>query len=144
MMRPPILKIKWQAWWRLPRQLRFLLAGGYNTIFGYFVFSGLFLLLGQRIHYLVIGCLAHVIAVVNAFVVHRRLVFRSVDRWQPSFFRFCFSQLVAFVFGITSLFGLVEFGHFSPLLAQALVTVSSVLLTYTLHRYFSFRDQNEG
>jgi putative flippase GtrA len=137
-----ILKIEWQAWWRLSRQLRFLLAGGYNTIFGYLVFSGLFLLLGQWIHYLVIGCFAHVLAVVNAFVVYRRLVFRSIDRWQPSFFRFCFSQLVALGFGIIGLYGLVEFGHFNPLLAQAVVTVSSVLLTYTLHRYFSFRESS--
>jgi putative flippase GtrA len=138
------LKLEWQAWWRLPRQLRFLVVGGYNTIFGYLVFSGLFLVLGRWVHYLVIGCFAHAIAVINAFVAHRCLVFRSLDRWQPSFFRFCLSQLVAFAFGLAGLYGLVEFAHFNPLLAQAVVTVSSVLLTYALHRYFSFRDPSNG
>jgi putative flippase GtrA len=134
------LKIEWQAWWRLPRQWRFLLAGGYNTVFGYCVFTGLFVLAGEKIHYLVIAAIAHVIAVISAFVVHRRLVFRSTAPWQPSFFRFCLSQLAAFILGIIGLYGLVEFGHFNPLLAQAAITVISVALTSTLHRRFSFPD----
>jgi putative flippase GtrA len=135
-----VAKIELQTWWQLPQQFRFLLAGGYNTVFGYLVFSGLYLLTGQWIHYLIVAVLAHGIAVINAFIVHRHLVFRSSDPWLKSFLRFNVSQLAALGFGITSLYALVTFGRFKPLVAQAIVASASVLVTYLLHSRFSFRS----
>jgi putative flippase GtrA len=133
------LKIDQQTWWRLPLQLRFLLAGGYNTLFAYAMFGALFLLFGRQLHYLLIGLITNVVAVISAFVVHRNFVFRSTDRWQTSFIRFYLSQLVALGFGMVGLYGLVEFARFNPLVAQAVIIVLSVVLTYVLHRHFSFR-----
>jgi putative flippase GtrA len=138
--RRPIVKIDAQVWWRLPQKIRFLVVGGYNTVFGYLVFAALYLALGHRIHYLIVGSLAHLIALVNAFVVHRRLVFGSTGQWYSSFFRFSISQLAAFCVGLCGLYVLVEFVRLRPLWAQALVTSMSVALTYCLHRYFSFRQ----
>lgn len=120
--------------------MRFLLAGAYNTVFGYAVFSLLFFALGRSVHYLLIGVVANFIAMVSAFIVHRTLVFRSSDRWQSSFVRFYVSQLVALGFGIAALYWLVEYGHFKPLVAQAAIMTASVALTYVLHRRFSFRN----
>ena len=133
-----------QSWWQLPQQFRFLLAGGYNTVFGYLMFSGLYLLCGEQVHYLIIAVLAHGIAVINAFIVHRRLVFRSLEPWFTSFVRFNVSQLAALAFGITCLYALVSYGRIRPLVAQAIVTTVSVLLTYLLHSRFSFRGQPRG
>ena len=135
-------KNEWQAWWRLPQQIRFLAAGAFNTGVGYALFSTLFLLFGQWVHYLLIGLAAHAIAVVNAFVVYRTLVFRSTERWHMSFIRFNLSQLVGLAFGMASLYTLVEFFGWSPLFAQAVVTLLSVVLNYLLHRYFSFRKHD--
>ena len=143
-MTSPVARIELQSWWQLPQQFRFLLAGGYNTGFGYVVFSGLYLLFGEQVHYLVIAVLAHGIAVINAFIVHRRLVFRSLEPWFASFLRFNMSQLAALAFGITCLYVLVSYGRMRPLLAQALVTAVSVLVTYLLHSRFSFRGQPRG
>jgi putative flippase GtrA len=137
-----ILKIDWGAWWRLPRKLRFLLAGGYNTVFGYLVFGALFFALGKTISYLLIALLAHLISLVNAFVVHRRLVFRSTGQWRASFIRFNLSQLSSLAFGMTCLYALVEFGRIKPLAAQALAMMITVPLTYLLHRRFSFGDRS--
>jgi len=128
-----------QSWWRLPQQFRFLLAGGYNTVFGYLVFGGLYLLFSQQVHYLIIAVLAHGCAVISAFIVHRRLVFRSSEPWPRSFVRFNASQLATLGFGIICLYVLVTYGRFRPLAAQAIVTTVSVLLTYLLHSRFSFR-----
>jgi len=132
------LENKWPAWWRLRQQWRFLLVGAFNTLFGYLLFSGLFLLFGKRIHYLIIGVISHTIAVCNAFIAYRTLVFPSNDRWQASFVRFNLSQLVSLGFGMSGLYALVEFGHLNPLLAQAVIITLSVILSYTLHRFFSF------
>jgi putative flippase GtrA len=132
------------AWWRLPQQVRFLAAGGFNTAVGYALFSVMFLLFGRWVHYLLIGLAAHMIAVVNAFVVHRKLVFRSTDDWWPAFVRFNVSQVVSLTFGMAALYSLVEFARWNPLLAQLAATVVSVVLNYLLHRYFSFRKRISG
>jgi putative flippase GtrA len=133
------LKIDSRVWWRLPQELRFLLAGAYNTAFGYLTFSLLFILLQTRINYLVIAFVCYPISLTSAFIVHRNLVFRSQERWPRSFIRFNFSQIAAFLFGVAGLYSLVRFGHLAPLVAQALVVIASVLVTYLLHRHFSFR-----
>ena len=133
-----------QSWWRLPQKYRFLLAGGYNTVFGYLVFSGLYLLVGQQVHYLIVAVLAHGIAVISAFIVHRVLVFRSSEPWLGSFLRFNASQLATLGFGIIGLYALITYGRLRPLVAQAIVTTASVLLTYLLHSRFSFRGQPRG
>lgn len=132
------LKNKWRTWWLIRQEWRFLLVGAFNTLLGYSIFSGLFLLFGRRVHYLVIGLVSHVIAASIAFTAHRFLVFRSTDRWQGSFIRFNLSQLVALGFGISGLYALVEFVHLNPLVAQAVITAITVVLSYALHRFFTF------
>lgn len=134
-----MMQLSWESWWRLPLKLRFVLAGGYNTAFGYLLFSAMFLLAARWVHYLVIALAAHALSVVNAFVVHRKLVFRATDDWRPAFFRFNVSQVVSLTFGMAALYSLVEFGHCNPLAAQFAVTIASVALNYLLHRHFSFR-----
>ena len=122
--------------------MRFLVVGGYNTVFGYVVFAGLYLLLQRRYGYLMIGLLAYSIALVNAFAAHRFLVFRASDSLFGSFARFNVSQLLVLCFGMLGLYVLVEYGRLNPLAAQALVILVSVVATYMLHRHFSFRNQS--
>jgi putative flippase GtrA len=129
-----------EHWWGLPQTLRFLIVGGYNTAFGYLAFTVFFLTVGQRIHYLIVGLAAHAVAAVNAFVVHRLFVFRSAKGWVAEYLRFNLSQLAALSFGMAALYSLVSFGHLNPLVAQAIVVSASVVLSYALHRFFTFRD----
>jgi putative flippase GtrA len=128
-----------QRWWTLRHEVRFLIAGGYNTVFGYLVFTVLIELFGRQMNYLAIGCLAHGISVINAFLVHRRYVFGAAGRWPSSFLRFNISQLASFTFGIAALYLLVSGAGLSPVVAQAMVIGASVMISYLLHRYFSFR-----
>lgn len=133
------MRIDLRQWWRLPLKLRFLLAGAFNTAFGYGVFAVLYLAFGHAVNYLLIGLLSHSIAACVAFLVHRRLVFQSREPWGRSFLRFNLSQLAALGFSLCALYSLVEFAGLNPLAAQPIVVVSTVLLSYVLHRHFSFR-----
>jgi putative flippase GtrA len=139
-----VARIELQYWWRLPQQLRFLLVGGYNTAFGYLVFSGLYLIFGRWIHYLVIGLLAYIVSLISAFVGYRFLVFQSTAPWRKNFVRFNSAQLIAMGCGMAGLYVLVEFIHLSPISSQGLVILASSVLTYLLHRFFSFRDRKDA
>jgi putative flippase GtrA len=133
------LSINPASWWALPQQLRFLIAGGFNTALGYGIFAALYWLLGRRFGYLAVAVLAYVISVICAFCVYRFGVFRSPASLSRSFVRFNLSQLIALGLGLVGLYTLVEFAHLNPLLAQACVIVVSALTTYLLHSRFSFR-----
>ena len=66
---------------------------------------------------------------------------RSQENWRGSFLRFYLSQLVTLAFGIAALFLLVEFMRMNPLIAQLLIISGSVVLSYGLHRYYTFRER---
>lgn len=133
------MRIDLQAWWRLPQELRFLLAGGYNTAFGFLLYASLYYAAGSKIGYLGAAVLCQAISVTSAFVVYRRLVFGSTAAWQSSFLRFNLSQLAMFFCGTLGLYLLVHFAHINPVLAQAVITLAAVAISYVLHQSYSFR-----
>jgi putative flippase GtrA len=120
-------------------KFRYLLIGAYNTAVGYGVFALLWMLWGQSLHYIVILALSHIIAVTNAFFGYRIFVFRKRGTVWGDFFRFNLVYLGAFVLNIMALPILIDGLNFHPLLAQGLVVIVTVVISYILHRRFSFR-----
>ncbi len=130
-----------RGFWRAHEQMRFVIVGGWNTLFGYLCFVTLYALLHAHLNYLLIGVLAHAIAAVNAFVAHRLLVFRSRERWFGEFVRFNISLLFVLGYGIGALWLLVATFHLDPVLAQGFVMIGAVVISYVAHRRFSFGDR---
>ena len=119
-------------------RFRFLAVGAYNTVFGYAVFAVAYTFLHEQLHYLVIAVIGHVIAVINAFFAHRILVFRASGNMLPDFVRFNVTTIGAAAFGLAGLAILVDFGGIHPLLAQAVVLAVTVIITYIVHKRYTF------
>ena len=119
--------------------LRFAMVGGVNTVFGFVVFAGLQLTIGTHVHYLVILLIAHVVSVLEAYVLQRWLVFRVSGRWWRDLARFWSVYLVALAINLVALPLLVEIVHLSVLPAQTIVMLGVALGTFVAHRSFSFR-----
>lgn len=132
------------AGWTRSERVRFLAVGIYNTGFGYACFAVMFLGLGRVLPLFVIQVIAHVLAVTNAFVAHRRVTFRSTSGWLPEFARFNLSYLGALIFGLVTLPLLVRRFGVPPLIAAALVMSATMILSYVLHRRFTFRRVGRG
>lgn len=130
--------------WQGNEQVRFLLVGAFNTAFGYLVFVVLYLLAGNRFHYLLVAVLAHFLSVIVAFLGHRLIVFRAAGPWFAQFIRYNLSVLGMMLAGLLGLYVLVELLSLHPLLAQAIVTSLSVAISYFAHRHFSFRSGEAG
>ncbi|MDQ3723748.1 MAG: GtrA family protein [Actinomycetota bacterium] len=119
--------------------LRFLLVGAFNTAFGFVVFALLLHFADNQVHYLVVLVVATIIAVLAAFTVYRRFVFRVRGRVLKDLGRFSLVYIAALAVNLVVLPLLVE-GFGVPILpAQAVVVVGTVIASFLAHRSFSFR-----
>jgi putative flippase GtrA len=128
------------------RRVAFLVVGGINTVVGFGIFVACSATLGDFVDRrfgtiagtLVTIGLSHVLSVLFAFLMHRRLVFRVRGHVLRDFVRFETVYLTTFGINAVALTVLVELGlHRIP--AQAIVFLPTLLLNYVGHRYFSFR-----
>lgn len=127
--------------WHHSEKFRFLVVGAYNTGVGYLIFVALYLLLGATLHYIVIALLSHFLAVINAFVGHKFLVFRARGKLLADFLRFNMTYVGTLLFGLAALPFMVEVLGFHPVASQGMLLVVTVVTSYVLHKKLSFRRQ---
>jgi len=124
------------------RRVAFLVVGGINTFVGtaWFVLFQLLLRdsLGDYTYMASLGC-AHVAAVLTAFVLYRRFVFRVRGHVWVDLARFEVVNLSALGINAVALPFVVEVLGLVPIVAQLLVTCVTALVSYFGHRDFSFR-----
>ena len=94
------------------------------------MFFVLFWLVGESLHYLAIGLLAHFISVPQAFFAHRRLVFHSRGPRLAEFVRYNLSHVAGLATGLALLTAGVELLKLSAPVAQAIATVVTVALSW--------------
>jgi putative flippase GtrA len=133
---------------RLVRDQRvaFLVVGAINTVVGFAIFVACSQSVGHLVDHRfgkVAGTVAtivisHVLAVLFAFVMHRRFVFRVRGHLLRDLLRFWSVYLTAGGINIVALLVLVELG-LPRIPAQAIIVASTTLLSYFGHRHFSFR-----
>lgn len=121
------------------KEFRYLAVGGWNTVFGFALFVGLQLTIGDVIGYMAVLVIAQVIGIINAYLTYRLLVFRVQGHWWLDFFRF--SAVYWVVLGINALVLpiLVSGLGMNVIVAQSLFFVVSVVGSYIAHNHFSFR-----
>ena len=126
------------------QRVAFVIVGGINTVVG----LGWFLLFhrfaGPVVGYMGTLVLAHIGAVLCAFVLHRRLVFRVHGQVLVDLARFELVNLGALAANAALLPFFVEIVGLGVIVAQTLATVISVIATYLGHRAFSFRRKHSA
>jgi putative flippase GtrA len=126
-------------YFRRREQLLYLAVGGWNTIFGYGVWALMQFLLGTYLHYLVVVVLSWPIAVLNAYLGYRFIVFRSRGSVLRELPRFSLVYLVTLVVNLALLPIALRVLPFNIYGIQALFTAAVVVSSYLGHKYFSFR-----
>ena len=123
---------------RRREQLLYLVVGGWNTVFGYAVWALLQFLLGDHLHYLVVVLIAWPIAVLNAYLGYRYLVFHSSGSILAELPRFSLVYLATLAVNLVLLPIALQVLPFSIYVVQALLTMIVVVGSYLGHKYFSF------
>ena len=126
-------------YFRRREQILYLVIGGWNTVFGYSVWAVLQHLLGDHVHYLLVVLLSWPLAVMNAYLGYRLVVFQSRGSVLTELPRFSLVYLVSLVANLALLPLALARLPFNIYVIQALFTAAVVVVSYLGHKYFSFR-----
>lgn len=126
------------------RRVRYLLAGGWNTLFGYGAGVSLYLLLSKHLHIAIISILANAISITMSFVTYKIFVFRSKGRWVIEYLRSYVVYGSAAIFGVGFLWLLVKGLDLNIWIAQAVVIIATIGISYFGHGIFTFRSDASG
>jgi putative flippase GtrA len=126
------------------RGLRYLVIGGFNTLFGIASFVLLQQTLGAHIGYLAVLVISWVLNILEAFLAYRFLVFRVQGHFFLDLARFSSVYLASFGFNLVALPLAVELLGLPVIAAQACVLLVVVVASYTAHSSFSFRRSPSG
>ncbi len=125
-------------------KIRYLLVGGYNTVFGYALFVLLLMLFKDRIHYLAALVVSHVISVTNAYLAYKFLVFKTRGKWLHEFGKFNAVYLAVLAINLVALPAMVELLSIRPAMGQAWFVVVTVVVSYLGHKHFSFKTSKQA
>lgn len=130
---------KLERFWfeKLPQKLRFLLVGGMNTFLAYLIFSALYFLLDRR--YGLAVTLQYVLSINISILTMRYYVFRSHGPFLKEYAKAAGVYAYMLLFNFLWLWVFVETLKVHALLSQALYLTVSTVITFFLHKYFSFR-----
>lgn len=121
------------------QRIAFLIVGAINTGVGLFWFVLFHTLVGDVVGYMGTLLLAHVFAVLCAFIMHRRFVFKVRGHLWLDLARFEVVNLGMLAGNAVLLPLFVELAGMQVIPAQILATAITVVGSYVGHRFFSFR-----
>lgn len=128
-----------QIWFKINQKIRFLLVGGFNTVFAYGVFVGLYQLAGLNYNLALIT--QYFITVNVSIFTMRYYVFQSHGNLKAEYVKAGSVYVGMYFFNAFALNFFVIVLSLGPVIGQALYLVVSTIITYILHKYFSFRNK---
>lgn len=126
------------------RKWRFLIAGLWNTLFGYVAGIVIYWLIGKAAGVIVVGILGSVVSISMAFLTHKLFVFRTKGNWLSEYLRSYVVYGGTAIAGIALLFLFVDILGIEFWLAQLLAILVTVTASYLGHSRFTFRSGNRG
>lgn len=129
---------------RHEKKLRFLIAGGVNTLVGLSVYPLLYLLLDPLgWGYIKVLLLAQVICITFSFVSNKYFVFKTKGNIHKEYAKFFLFYGLYLALNLLCLPLLVEKMGISPIISQTLFSVAIIVSSYFWHNFFTFRQEKE-
>lgn len=124
------------------RKIRYLVAGAWNTLFGYGAFIVLYrVALALKIHYLFALAAGNVLGTTNNYFSYKHFVFKTAGiSFLREYFRFSMVYWVIFAINLFALPALVKVTGLGPVPAQGLILAFTIIAGYLAHSRISFRD----
>lgn len=119
--------------------LRFLFVGAWNFLFGYAVFAGLYRIFAGVWPDWLIVVVSNVVGITNSFVFHRWITYRSNGVWWLEYLRFYVVYGGQALLNVALIHIFVTCCRFNAYFVQFAITVVLTILSYWLHKIYSFK-----
>ena len=120
-------------------QIQYLVVGAWNTAFGYAVWATLEYLFHDLLDYWMIVVASYPIAIANAYLTYRYIVFRSHGPILRELPRFSTVYVLTLVANLVALPILLNVLPFSIYVTQAIFLIGVVVASYLGHRSLQLR-----
>jgi putative flippase GtrA len=120
------------------RQVRYLIIGGWNTLFGIGVYAILYELLHAHVNYLVLMIPANILAITNAYFGYKFVVFKTRGNYITEYLRCYMVYGGSIVLGFVLMYIMVSIFGLHPVVAQFPCAVIAIISSYFGHKRFSF------
>ena len=139
-------------WFKFPQKLRYLLVGGFNTVFAYSILAILIwtyekinisnnLNLNEEIIANLALFTQYVLCVNVSFITMKYYVFQSKGNWRAEFVKAWSVYIFLYLINAPIMTFLMVTMNLHALVAQAIYLIFSTIITYILHKYYSFRKK---
>lgn len=118
--------------------IKFLVVGGWNTLFGYGIFIALYYA-PFKLHYIIIQIISTILAITNAYIFYKFFVFKTRGNYFREYLRFYVVYGTVFLINLVLLPFLVEILKFNPVIGQGILLVGTIIASFFGHKRFSFR-----
>ena len=136
-----MLQLITKAWQQ--RGIRYLLIGGWNTIFGFAVITILKFTAMPPLNTVAAVTIASALSVIQSYVMQRKFVWRSKNEFHKEFFKFVLISISQYVTSVMLMTYLVDFRKFPLLPTQFIVSLSLVAITFVLMRSWTFASHHQ-
>ena len=121
---------------------QYLIVGGVNTVFGFALFTGVFLMFEYQFNYLAIFAFCQVVAVLFSHSMQRRFVWRTEVAYHVELFKFSASYFFISVINLLLLAVAKERLNFPVLYSQYTIGFFLILATYFVQKKWVFKADN--
>jgi putative flippase GtrA len=135
----PKIKAILKHFFKLPEKIRFIIIGGWNTVFGYSVFVVLWLLLRNIFHYQLVLLITYILTLFHNYFTLKTFVFKAKGEFKHEYPRCFISSILGLISNACFLLIFVDTLKIQVLIAQILSMTLTAIATYFLHKYFTFQ-----
>ena len=124
----------------LNKEIKFIIVGAWNTLFGLGLYSLLIILFGES-HYLLLNILTWIISITNSYICHKLFVFKTHDTSIfKEYVKFCTVYLLSFFIGLLLMYLLVDIAKISAIISNILVTFLLTVVSFVGHNNYTFKN----
>jgi len=121
------------------QKVRYLIAGGWNTLFGYVISLILYGLLRTKYHIVLISILANIIAITSAFILYKFYVFKTKGNYLKEYLRIYLTYGLSAILGILAIWILVDKLRIEFWIAQSSIMFFMIIFTYLFNSRYTFK-----
>lgn len=126
-------------WFKLPQKIRFLLVGAFNTVFAFLLFIFLFDII--HLNYTIAVLLQYIIGVNLSIITMRYYVFSpSAENFKKEYLKAWVAYLFLLLLNLVWLKISTDYLTIYPTWGQLFYIITTTIITYLIHKYFSFSN----